>query len=215
MDSVSYSNNSDLERRVNQLESQLRALLDREHNEDGTHSDITADSLTLHTGEVGEVTELAWTAGRFAAAFTAGTWDITSTSSKMKYLRVSQVGRIAFASFRIEGTVIATDSVEELWIRLPELHAMPAANAAGVATSFTGGVCYWLDGATSDLGMGLVSPAADGFTNSVPGTLLVVTKYNSDAKVLTQWPISTNLTIDGSAWFFLEPDNTPTPFFGV
>jgi hypothetical protein len=215
MDSLNYASTGDLDRRVSQLESQLRALLGREHNEDGTHQDVTVDSLTLHNGEVGEVTALAHTDARFFAAFTAGTWDITTEAAKMKYLRVSRVGRIAFVSFRIEGTVIATDSVEELWIRLPELHAVPAQNAAGVAVSFAGGVCYWLNADTSDVGMGLVAPAADGFSNTVPGTLLVVTKYDSSAKVLTQWPISSNLTIDGSAWFFLEPNNTPTPFFGA
>lgn len=214
-DDVNLQSDGDLERRVNQLEAQLRTLLDQEHNDDGSHGDISVDSLTLHDSLVGDVSELAWSAGRFEAAFTAGTWDITSTASKMRYLRTSQVGRIAFVSFRIEGTIIATDSVEELWIRLPELHAMPAINTSHVAVSFAGGVCQWVDSAAGDVGMGLVAPAADGFTNSVPGTLLVVTKYNSDAKALTQWPISTDLTIDGSAWFFLEPDNHPTPFFGA
>ena len=199
--------------------SRVNSFFSKEHKADGTHSTITADTISVQGANIGVHVDLAWTTGRYEAAFTSGTWSITSTESPQKFLRYIRVGQLVFVQFHIAGTTIATDSVEELWIRLPELHAIPALNTANVAYAYAGGVCKWNDFDNDRAGIGLVAPSADDFSNTVPGTLLVVTRYYTDDAVpitggLWQWPISTSLDISGSATFILQPNNTPSPYFG-
>lgn len=200
---------------LDHLTASIRAVLSTEHNDDGTHSDVTAASLTLQGATVGTIDSLAYDAARF---FAEGSAVWTVSSDDLLYLRSSRIGQLVFVQFNLQTTVITTDTSESLFIRLPEFAAIPGRDSGGSVTYQVGGVLYWSDLEHSTSGMGQVSAIAQDFSNAVPSTLLQLDRTKdgtSAASMFSPWPISNNLAIQGSCWFTVQPDNTPVPFYGA
>jgi hypothetical protein len=200
---------------LDHLTASIRGVLSTEHNDDGTHSDVTATSLTLQGATVGTIDEIAHDATRF---FAEGSAVWTVSSDDLLYMRTSRIGQLVFVQFSLQTTVITTDTSESLFIRLPEFAAIPGRDSGGSLTYQVGGVLYWSDIEHSTSGMGQVSAIAQDFTNAVPSTLLQLDRMRdgtSASSMFGAWPISNNLTIHGSCWFAVQPDNIAVPFYGV
>lgn len=201
-------------RELDQLTAAYNALLQAEHHGDGSHAAMTADSLTLQTARVGEYDNEVFDAIRF---FGEGSAVWTVTSSNVLYFRVSRIGQLAFIQFNLQGTTIATDTSGSLFIRVPELHAIPSRDSAGSPGYHTAGILNWSDNQNGTNGIGLVSAQAQSFSGAVPSTLLQLDKCRdgtSASSMFGDWPISNNLWISGSGWFMVEPNNVATPYFG-
>jgi hypothetical protein len=199
---------------LDQLVGAIKGWWSPEHNDDGSHGDVNADSLTLQDGRVGELTDIAFDASRFFAEG-ASVWTVQSADQS--YLRYSRIGQLAFVQFNLQGTGITVDTSGSLFVRLPELHALPTRDSAGSPAYHTGGILNWSDHAGGTNGIGLVSAQAQAFAGAVPSTLLQLDKCidgTSAASMFGDWPITADLWISGSCWFTVEPNNVAVPYFG-
>lgn len=196
------------------LVATLRGFLGLEHNDDGTHGDVTADSLTLQGATVGTFDAIAHDSTRF---FAEGSAVWTVAAGDQVFFRASRIGQLVFVQFSFESTAITVDTSGSLFIRLPEFHAIPSRDSGGSISYQVGGVLYWNDLTNSKSGMGQVSAIAQDFSNTVPSTLLQLDKMQdgtSAASMFSTWAISANLWIQGSCWFAVEPDNVAVPYYG-
>lgn len=204
------------------IASGVHAGWGRQHKTDGSHSAITADSLTLQGATAGAVTGLAYDAARFST-YTGGTWTVASTS--FEYLRFSRFGQLVFVQFSIGPTTIAVDTPDYLVINMPELHALPGQpKGAGLGTPQYGGTLHWTDlnasnGGAGENGIGAISAQASEMDQTAPSTGLwlerVVDPGTVTSYALKQWPLSTTLYLEGSIWFTCEPNNEARPFYGA
>ena len=196
------------------LVASLRGFLGSEHNDDGTHGDVTAESVTLQGATVGTLDSIAHDSARY---FAEGSAVWTVGAADQIYFRSSRIGQLVFVQFSLETTAITVDTSGSLFIRLPEFHAIPSRDSGGSISYQVGGVLYWNDIANSRSGMGQVSAIAQDFSNAVPSTLLQLDKMQdgtSAASMFSTWAISSDLWIQGSCWFAVEPDNVATPYYG-
>lgn len=200
----------------------LRTFLSKEHNDDGTHADVTAESITLQGAAVGEVVNLPFDASRFTAL--AATWTVGS--GDVKYFRASRVGQLVTLEFNIRHTAITVDTPDQLYINIPEFHAIPAVDEdeGDIAIGHPAGVCYWRITDDPDLttrsGIGIITIIADDFISDVPATVLILERFGSGTGLGTaeamfaQWPESSDFFVSGSVTFMVQENNVPTPFFG-
>jgi hypothetical protein len=195
-------------------------IFDQQHNDDGSHRDVVADSVSLQGARAGEITSLAYDVARYSTSG-GGTWTVASADQA--YLRYSRLGQIVFLQFYLQQTEISVDTPDYLVINVPELHALPTRQASGFPASQVGGTCEYSDIANSRAGLGTVAALAENFSGSVPTTSIYLARFSETddgaivdtyLPVQRQWPISSDFWIFGSLWFMCEPDNIPTPFFG-
>lgn len=190
-----------------------RAFLDQEHNADGSHKDVVADSVTLQGAVVGELIDLPFDARRFSAYGANCTWTVDSTDQIA--LRASRIGQLVFVQFRFDGTALAgVDTPDSLEITLPEFHMLPAISGATPA-ALTGGSLLWSDSAAGTNGIGLVQAIAYNFTGTIPATSISLLRQNPASSASQQWPMSANFSVNGCCWFITTIDNASTPFYGV
>lgn len=199
---------------LDQLVSGVNGWLTQEHKDDGSHADVTADTVTLQGAQVGEMFDLAYTSTRFFAEG-AAVWTVSS--GNQLFFRGSRIGQMVFVEFNLQGTAIATDTPGSLFIRLPELHALPSRDSSGSPGYHVGGILNWTDIGGGTNGIGLVSAQAQSFSGGVPSTILQLDKCrdsSSASSMFGNWPISANLWIQGSIWFPVERDNVAVPYYG-
>jgi hypothetical protein len=185
--------------------SKVKGFFSAEHNDDGTHGDITADSVTLHGGQVGELIDLPFNATRYLTDSSA-VWTVSSDDQV--YLRYSQIGRMAWVEFWLQTTVTTVDVADSLLIRLPELHPLRAMVEAGVTfgAQHTCGSFQWADLEHSTAGMGYVIAQT---INSGGYQAAVVRLVKNDAATFA---VANNYMVRGFAIFPLNTDNAPIPF---
>lgn len=199
---------------LEQLTARVRGILRSEHNDDGTHGDVTVTSLTVQNAAVGAITALPYDSARY---FAEGSSVWTVQEADQLYFRASRIGQLVFVQFNLQETAITTDTSGSLYIRMPEFHAIPARNSGGSPSYQVGGVLEWQDNQAGTSGMGQVSALAQDFSNAVPSTLLQLDRARdatSASSMFSAWPITNNLWIAGSCWFVVEPNNDAVPYFG-
>lgn len=176
----------------------------KEHNPDGTHAAVTADTLSLQGALVGVPVDLPYDATRYRP-YGAGLWTVGSTDHI--YLRYARIGQLAWVEFWLQETALDTIN-EELYIRLPELHPLRAQVDAGAAfgANHTCGVFNWVDIAAGTEGMGfLVSVTVN--TNGFQTAQLHLVKSD-----YANFAVTTNLMVRGSCMFPLNANNIAIPF---
>lgn len=193
----------------------VRGFFFSEHNEDGTHSAVVADSVELQGATVGTLTDVAYDASRFFASG-ASVWTVSSDDQV--YFKYSRIGQLVHVAFAFQTMAITVDTSASLYMRLPELHAMAIrASATGSPAYFIGGVLNWNDITNGTSGMGMVSAQAQAFSGSVPSTIIQLDRCKdgtSAASMFSAWAISANFNFSGSCWFMCEPNNIAVPFYG-
>jgi hypothetical protein len=201
------------------LSGQVGKFAETEHNEDGTHGDITADSVQLQGAAVGEVVDLAHDTARYHVS--GGTsWTVSAASggtpSDQVYLRFSRIGQVVFLQFYIQTSEIV-GTPDFLIINIPELHAIPTRHSLGNPAVQIGGVCEWNDVQNGVDGIAEVSVLAENFAGAIPTTSIYLQRYGDDsldAVRFRPFDASNDFWIYGSVTFFVERDNVATPFFG-
>ncbi len=194
--------------------AQLRGFSRQEHNTDGSHANITAETLSLQGAGVGEVVDLAYDSARYIQS---GGTSWTVSSGDQVYLRSSRIGQLIFIQFYVQTTVIV-GTPSYLIIRLPEMHAIPNRNALPSPAGQFVGMCEWFDYPGSLAGIGQVEVIADSFSNAIPFTSIQLRRYGNDATDVVgwaTWPASTDFWIHGSGTFFAQPNNRGLTFFGL
>lgn len=206
---------------VDQLDMSFPAIsnwMNREHKDDGKHGDVTADTVSIHGAEIGEVADLPYDQARFSCTNPAGTWTVDAAD--LLYLRQVRTGRQVFVQFYIlNSSVSAASDPETLLISLPELHAIPTPTTAGDSFSQGVGMIQWFEtmGGVTTTGIGTLIARASNYVGIVPQTIMELKKYNTTGDPTTPvlWQRTTDhTTVSGSLTFTLEKDNIPTPFFG-
>lgn len=208
-----------IQRQLQQLTSAINIGWNQEHNSDGSHGDVVADSLDLQGGAVGEVVDLPFDAARYKV-YGAGVWTVTAANQiSLRYIRC---GQIVVVQFMIADSVLSgTDAVDDIVIQLPELHALPSANGntifcCGTFQAFMTAVT--LATATSrpqvanEGVVGNVLTYFADFGSSVPSTGIAMEPYSTQTR---QWSLGTGFTIHGFAVFFLNQNNAANPFKGT
>jgi hypothetical protein len=195
---------------IEQLVAALSAWAGVEHNEDGTHGDVTADTISIHDAILGEPVNLPYSSARF---FTSSSAVWTVDEADVVYLRATRLGQLVLVQFNLTTTGLTVDTSDSLFIRLPELHAIP--NIVGGSPAYQiGGILDWQDVTNATNGTGLVSAQAQTFAGTVPSTVLQLDRVGPTNATYSAWAISADFSVTGSIWFALEPNNIPTPFFG-
>lgn len=193
---------------LNRLGKTINNSWQTEHNADGSHANILPDSLTLQGARVGEWIDLPYAATRFFASGSA-VWTVQETD--VNYLKAMRVGQLVFIMFSFETTVLATDTSDGLFVKLPEFHAIATAGASVALQSWYGGNLEWSDIEHSTSGIGSVSALAQPFATN-PTTLLELSRITQTNATFGAWPTSTNLRIGGSVMFPVNADNAALPY---
>ena len=198
---------------LDNLNGQLSAFAEQEHNEDGSHGAITADSVTVQGAAMGEVVDLAHDQARYEVN---GGTSWTVASEDQVYLRFSRIAQTVFLQFFIQTSVVVGDP-DFLIINLPELHAIPTRHSLGNPASQVAGICEWNDVTAGTTGIAEVAVIAENFSGPHPTTAIYLQRYGDNALDeinFVPFPATTELWIYGSVTFFVERDNSPHTFFG-
>jgi hypothetical protein len=188
-----------------QLVASLNGWSRTEHNGDGSHSDISADSVTLQGAPVGTLIDLPYDATRFFAEPSA-VWTVQA--GDLDYLKATRIGQIVTVWFRVQNTAITVDAAQDLQIRLPELHAIPVVGVAGSLTQVWGcGMVRWIDGGNLTNGIAFVDAQAGG-----QETYLSLARIDPTTGESTTWPTTSDLDLYGSICFPVEPNNVATEY---
>ncbi len=189
---------------INAMVASIGAAWDKEHKDDGTHGNVTVDSLTVQGAKVGDLSDVAYDGSIFFANGSA-VWTVQSTD--VRYLKTSRIGQLVFVQFRLEGTALATDTSDALYISLRDFHALPYLGSSGFGTTeIYGGGLQWQDVANSKSGVGQVAAVAQPF-GTRPYTLLQLDRVSPTNATFDNWAISSNLDVYGWCWFMCQPDN--------
>lgn len=192
--------------------SKQRGMFALEHNEDGTHNAITANSIELQGGAVGEVVDLAHDAARYSVS---GGTSWTVAAEDQVYLRYSRLGQVVFLQFFLQTTVVA-GTPGFLVIEVPELHAIPSRSSTGNPAIQAGGFGEWSDITNGRDGIMSITPVATNFSGAIPTTSIFIQRYATNAfdATFANWSATSELWLYGSTTFFVERDNSPHTFFG-
>lgn len=169
----------------------------QEHKADGTHGDITADSLTLSDVPVGTLVDLPYEPARFTGDL--GAWDVDAVD--FQYLRACAVGQFVTVWFGLSGTGDGTFN-NTLYISLPEYHITPTIYDDGGGLNYqgyTGGAYYFSDAIGS--GVGIVRAQQNPVTGNP--TQLLLSKPDSSG-----FDGSDN-DYRGFCTFLITPGNVP------
>ena len=190
----------------------IRKFLDREHKQDGTHSAITADSVSLQGAAIGEVVDIAHDAERYKVS---GGTSWTVAAEDQVYLRYIRIGQKVDLQFYLQTTVVA-GTPGFLVINIPELHAIPTRHSLGNPTSQVNGMAEWVDVTNGRSGIAEVAAIAENFSGAIPQTSIYLQRYatNAAAATFANWSATSELWVYGSLTFFVERDNSPHTFFG-
>lgn len=184
----------------------LRVLFDQEHNPDGTHGDVVADTITLQGASMGVFTDLPYDAARFETDLGAGSiWTVDATD--VDHLRFTRLGELCFVQFHILDSQITIGTASSLLIKLPELQAHPLRDSSGFSFQI-GGSLEWED--ADGTGVGVVAATCDPTTLT---TRLILHKFHQVLAAGTD-PRNFQLggvEVTGCAMFRVTPDNRPLP----
>jgi hypothetical protein len=173
------------------LTARLRSVLTTQHNEDGTHANITTPQISLPDPSdadqflpVGQVTSLTIDATRFTTD-NASTWTVPAHVGNLIW--VARVGAVLLVGFSLPATTVDNGggtSPEFLFINLPELTA-PSVSAGKAMFAGTASL-RWSDvngGAANQRrsdGQAFTSATGTGLT---VGMRLALAKDNSSSNL--------------------------------
>ena len=192
----------------------ITGFLRQEHNADGSHADVTANSLSLGGAPVGEWVDIPYAAARYTTV-DAAVWTVQEAD--VQYLKVARVGSIAFVCFRVVNTAITVDTATNgLYIFLQQLNTFPRSTNFSDPTlspPFGIGMIEWSrnNGGSGMQGLAYIDAYSSRFVlgSGGAGVTLELTYINPSTGKPASWPIDTYDYIHGQIWFPLTPNNQP------
>lgn len=189
------------------LTASLKANILAEHNEDGTHGDVVADSLTLGGASMGEWINIPYDSARYVSGG-SGTWTVDEADQLI--LRYTRIRDIAIVHFALQNTVISTDTpTDGLLIKFPELHVVPLRDTLGnVYPSGTGRVKYnnITEAVSGNCDCDIY---ASNLADVVPSTI-----FEMYGMTVTFASLPVTIRFAGTLTFALEKDNVAVPYYG-
>ena len=200
------------------LVTQLNAWASAEHNNDGSHAAITAESIQLDpnvttqpvpapTNQVGQLINLPYGQTRFVTIGTPST-DWTVTNNDMYQLAAIQVGQLVCVQFALFNTVLSSGLFSNLGINVPEFQAQLITTPNGLTACPPTGGGFWIDFQHNTNGLLVTQVDGAQAGSSAPQTTIGMNCFGAGA--IQNWPASTQLTIQGSVWFISTPANKLT-----
>lgn len=195
---------------LDNLTTNLQGFLGSQHNDDGSHKDITTNALELQGAQVGVWFDLPYSATRFQTEG-IGVWTVNQ--SNIVYLRAMRIGELVYVAFGIEGSTITVDT-STLNILLPEFTCLQTRQTTGMSVFYVNSIAAWTDiaGGTN----GLTSVAAYAQPPVVAGgktrTLLSIDRFGPVNASYAQFAISADFNIWGGCWFPVTPNNDGTTY---
>ena len=133
------------------LSAAITGWVTKEHNLDGTHGDMTADSLNLQGGPTGEVVNVPKSDLLFSNSG-AGTWTVSDTD--FQYFRYVRVGQLLYVHFHIIASSLSS-ATTSLYITLPGFYLYPEVNGNG--TFFQNFSMDWTEPTATTSGVGVIN----------------------------------------------------------
>jgi hypothetical protein len=192
---------------LEQYNANLNQYIYREHDENGKHTDVTADSVSLQGANIGEVVDLPYSSVRYTTGG-SGTWTVEQTDQS--FLRYVRVGQMVVLNFALGNTVISVDTpTDDLIINLPEFQAI-----TGKATS--GGIYLAANGVASYAN---TTEAVTGFCRAYVEAVNVAgfmpyTRVGLYGMQVTFAALPVTISFWGTLTFFIQPNNTAVSFSG-
>lgn len=189
---------------LEKFSSKLQGLWKAEHNEDGSHGVIKADSIVVNGFPMEDVVDVPFNSNTYRTyvedAFGIY-WTVTSTNQNV--LRYYCVGRLAFVEFHVRTTTLSGGNVATLYINIPNLKPMKTKGPSGYSSAYQSrvGTFEWF--CTDGISLGSGSGAVDISEDSNNGVDILLTKEYSGTTARIFYP-ATDLEIRGSCTFLLE-----------
>lgn len=209
-----------LSRILESMASGIKTGWGQQHNADGSHGDIIADTMKLQGAFAGEVVNLPYDAARYQTYGSDALWNVDETDQVT--LRYTRIGQLVVVQFDIQNsTLTGTDSPDDIVIRIPEFHALPKGDGGTFMSSGNG---YASFGAvtfttatslpqTANIGIAFNSLVYHTeFFNTTPSTGIALEPVDT---AIRQWSLGTTVNVNGFAAFFVEKDNAANPYLGT
>lgn len=188
----------------------IKGYLTKEHNDDGTHADVTASSLTLQKNFVGQATSVG-VYPNISSSLLSGD-NTTVWHSASGYIRYTVIGQAVFIQFNVLGTLVDTADSSRLYITIPDLKVLSDGPSVADATQLGAGNFFWQNQAqfvgVTTSGYGIAALQSTDHTNSS----LMVALRKSDSSSFIQTTFGHHLNIWGSCWGMLSPNNEQLKF---
>lgn len=168
----------DVKASLNSITGSLKGFLLGEHHEDGTHGDVTADSLSISGGSLGEWVEVPYGPARFYTDTVNCVWTVEENDQR--FLKYMKCGNLAIIAFDIEGSTLSgTDTAEDLFINLPELDPIIFSSKGQEVLWYSVGVCNTATDGFGTFSIG-VGPCNFGQSTTHPGTILDLDRFGGN-----------------------------------
>lgn len=193
------------------LSAGINGYLGLEHGDDGTHTDIVPDTISLQGAQVGVWTDLPTTGGRFYTSDTA-VWTVEPTD--INYLKAMRIGELVLVTFSLEHSEITVSATGGgLYLAMPEFSAIPFSSTGRPFQCYLGGMLEWNDIQHSDVGVGTVTAIAQPplVANGPSYTVLKLGRLGTNSRY-EDWPVSNNISVTGTVWFPVMPNNQPITY---
>lgn len=196
---------------LDNLTTSLTAYLDAQHNQDGTHGDVTADTLELQGAQVGVWFDLPYSAARFQASVGGSVWTVTAANQV--YLKAMRIGQLAHVMFQLNASTI-TVGATGLLLWLPEFTCLPVGQQAAASTPYVGGIATWANVPAGTNGLSAVTAYAlpPASANGKSRTVLAIDQFGPVNATFANFPVTADLNIIGSCWFPVTPNNDGLTF---
>jgi hypothetical protein len=196
-----------LKQDLSRLQSTINNAWEIEHNADGSHGDVTADSLTLNGLKVGELQNLPYDSARYVSGG-SGTWTVAEANQVR--LAWAQIGRLAFVTLVLDQTIVSVDTpTNGLLIKLPEIHITPARGTTGIQWPAGTGRLKYYNHTEAISGNCDCDIYASDFANATPSTI-----FEFYGMTVTFASLPVTISFAGTLVFCIEENNVANPFFG-
>lgn len=192
-----------------QLVSLITALntwAQQQHNNDGSHSHVTASSMALGGNPVGVVTSLPVDSSLFTCSSGGGVWAVDPANVRL--YGYAACNQLMWVNFTVVTSTITGAAPTNLFINTPQFN-IPVAyvDSNNTASFFIGGMCQWIDEQHSTNNSGIVAIQNTAVSHGLPPSPHLVLQA-APSFTGTSFPISNNLAVRGFCVFPITPGNT-------
>jgi len=186
---------------------QLNTWAQQQHNNDGSHSSITANHLKLNGAPVGELTAFPVDPSMFAAS--AGAWTVANAN--VTFFSYLQFGQVVLIYLNINTSTITGATPTSLYVYLPQFNIPLNLDTTpnNQATQFVGGGFQWLDFQSSSSGSDVVTSQNVAAGQGPSSRRLVLGP--GPASNGSQFRLSNNFALNAYCWVPLTANNAANP----
>lgn len=185
------------------LTGKLRGLWLSQHNEDGSHGTVVADSIVVNGFPMEDVVDIPYSSQTFRT-YAEDSFGIywTVTAANQYLLRYCCIGRMAFVQFYISDTTVSAGNPFQLALWIPKLIPMDTNSPFGFSGAYQYRVGNFEWSCTDGISIGYGAGTVDVAVADNGGVNLWLAKEYSGTTARVWYPTS-NLTVRGTCTFML------------